>query len=117
MAYDDYTSILANYYRIGLKSNDEQVMTWAAKAIGQMSCIGSTITAECVAFDMQRALEWWVQHDAPEFALDFFQGLARRHVPRRLPQEPPRLHRWMDPCMNSLLKLRAIQYIRAAILN
>eukprot|EP01117_Protostelium_nocturnum_P014316 TRINITY_DN5444_c0_g1_i3.p1 TRINITY_DN5444_c0_g1~~TRINITY_DN5444_c0_g1_i3.p1 ORF type:complete len:2209 (+),score=787.54 TRINITY_DN5444_c0_g1_i3:161-6787(+) len=58
VAYDNYTSILSNYYRMGLRSNDQAVMTWAAKAIGSMSCIGSTITAECVAFDMRGALEW-----------------------------------------------------------
>lgn len=61
VAHDDYTSVLANYYRKGLRVTMNIVhrdMSRAAKAIGQMSCIGSTITAECVAFDMQNALEW-----------------------------------------------------------
>jgi len=55
---DEYTSILANYYRFGLKTSDPQVMKLAAQAIGHMSRISSTITIESVEFDMQRALEW-----------------------------------------------------------
>lgn len=58
LAYDDATSIIANYYRFGFKSNDPQVMGWASKALGHLSLINSNITAECVEFDMQRALEW-----------------------------------------------------------
>src|SRR4051794_39766081 len=58
VAHDDATSIIANYIRIGLKTNEVQVMTLAAKALGHLSRINSTITTECVEFDLQRALEW-----------------------------------------------------------
>ena len=58
VAYEEFTSILANYYRHTLKTNESHVLIWAARAIGHMSRINSTITVECVDFDMQRALEW-----------------------------------------------------------
>lgn len=58
IAYDDATSIIANYYRFGFKTQDPQAMKWAAKTMGHLSTINSNITAECVEFDLQRALEW-----------------------------------------------------------
>eukprot|EP01119_Soliformovum_irregulare_P018378 TRINITY_DN5612_c0_g1_i1.p1 TRINITY_DN5612_c0_g1~~TRINITY_DN5612_c0_g1_i1.p1 ORF type:complete len:292 (-),score=57.16 TRINITY_DN5612_c0_g1_i1:307-1182(-) len=58
ITHDDATSIIASYYRIAFKTKEPQVMVWAAKTLGHLSRINSTITSECVEFDMERALEW-----------------------------------------------------------
>eukprot|EP01132_Coremiostelium_polycephalum_P005602 gene5602-6970_t len=49
---------LANYLRIGLSSNDHTVMQMASKALGRLARSSGTLTAECVEFEVTRALEW-----------------------------------------------------------
>lgn len=58
IAYEDATSIIANYYRFGFKTHDPAALRWAAKALGHLARINSNITAECAEFDYSRALEW-----------------------------------------------------------
>ncbi|KYQ91695.1 protein kinase [Tieghemostelium lacteum] len=49
---------LANYLRIGLCSNDYTVMLMASRALGRLARSSGTLTAECVEFEVTRALEW-----------------------------------------------------------
>ncbi|EGC32838.1 protein kinase, atypical group [Dictyostelium purpureum] len=49
---------LANYLRIGLGFNDFTVMLMASKALGRLARSNGTLTAECVEFEVTRALEW-----------------------------------------------------------
>eukprot|EP01133_Synstelium_polycarpum_P000171 gene171-204_t len=49
---------LANYLRIGLTTNDPTVMLMASKALGRLARSSGTLTAECVEFEVTRALEW-----------------------------------------------------------
>eukprot|EP01132_Coremiostelium_polycephalum_P002833 gene2833-3519_t len=51
---------LATYLRTGLTSNDFTVMYMASKSLGRLVRTSSTgtLTAECVEFEVTRALEW-----------------------------------------------------------
>ncbi|EFA77745.1 protein kinase [Heterostelium album PN500] len=49
---------LANYLRIALSTNDQTVMQMASKALGRLARSSGTLTAECVEFEVTRALEW-----------------------------------------------------------
>ena len=67
---DDGITILAQYLHYALKSAGDaniQVMTLAAKAMGHLSKGTSTITTECVEFEMKNALEW-MQGDRQRYA-------------------------------------------------
>eukprot|EP01119_Soliformovum_irregulare_P019909 TRINITY_DN6394_c0_g1_i1.p1 TRINITY_DN6394_c0_g1~~TRINITY_DN6394_c0_g1_i1.p1 ORF type:complete len:1896 (-),score=591.61 TRINITY_DN6394_c0_g1_i1:8-5695(-) len=65
VAYDDVTPIIANYYRVGFKTNDAGAMTWAARCLGHLATINNNFTTEAVGFDFQTALEW-LQGDRQE---------------------------------------------------
>ncbi|EGG15157.1 protein kinase [Cavenderia fasciculata] len=49
---------LANYLRYGLSTNDQTVMMMASRALGRLARSSGTLTAECVEFEVTRALEW-----------------------------------------------------------
>ncbi|KAL6080518.1 Serine/threonine-protein kinase tor1 [Balamuthia mandrillaris] len=52
------TGKLSGYLSYGLLSSDPAIMSMAAKALGRLAQMRGTITAEFVAFEMERALEW-----------------------------------------------------------
>lgn len=61
---------LSNLLRISLATTDLTVMHLASKALGRLARTGGTHTAECVEFEVGRALEW-LQRERYE---------ARRHA-------------------------------------
>lgn len=49
---------LATYLRVGLASSEPVVMQMASKALGRLARASGTLTADCVDFEVRRALEW-----------------------------------------------------------
>ena len=52
------TSRFANYLRNMLPCSDVSVMGMVAKAVGRLSQVGGTFSADYVEFEVKRALEW-----------------------------------------------------------
>eukprot|EP00026_Physarum_polycephalum_P000091 Phypoly_transcript_00091.p1 GENE.Phypoly_transcript_00091~~Phypoly_transcript_00091.p1 ORF type:complete len:2307 (+),score=451.47 Phypoly_transcript_00091:133-7053(+) len=58
---------LANFLRIGIGSTtDTTVMLMASKALGRLARSSGTLTAECVEFEVKRALEWLQERERYE---------------------------------------------------
>ena len=52
------TTRYASCLRAALKSNDNKVLVFAARALGHLAIPGGTFTAELVEYEVQQALEW-----------------------------------------------------------
>ncbi|KAI9026899.1 armadillo-type protein [Hyaloraphidium curvatum] len=48
----------ANYLRLVLPGSDGPTMVLAAKSLGRLALVGSTLTADFVDFEVRRAMEW-----------------------------------------------------------
>ena len=59
------TTRLSNYLRAALRSNDNAVLIFAARALGHLAIPGGALTAELVEAEVQSALEW-LQTDRQE---------------------------------------------------
>lgn len=52
------TTRFSNSLRAGLRSNDNNVLIYAARALGRLAVPGGALTAELVEYEIQSALEW-----------------------------------------------------------
>ncbi|KAL8683312.1 MAG: hypothetical protein Q9186_000695 [Xanthomendoza sp. 1 TL-2023] len=59
------TTRFAGYLRAGLRANDNNVLIYAARALGHLAVPGGALTAELVESEVQSALEW-LQSDRQE---------------------------------------------------
>lgn len=59
------TTRFAGYLRAALRSNDNTVLVFAARALGRLAIPGGALTAELVESEVRSALEW-MQSDRQE---------------------------------------------------
>ena len=59
------TTKFSNYLRAALKSNDNEVLVYASRALGRLAVPGGALTAELVESEVKSALEW-LQSDKQE---------------------------------------------------
>eukprot|EP01113_Clastostelium_recurvatum_P006582 TRINITY_DN1298_c0_g1_i1.p1 TRINITY_DN1298_c0_g1~~TRINITY_DN1298_c0_g1_i1.p1 ORF type:complete len:2380 (+),score=927.36 TRINITY_DN1298_c0_g1_i1:62-7201(+) len=57
---------LANFLRLGLATTEPSVLLIASKALGKLARSSGTLTAECVEFEVKRALEWLQERERSE---------------------------------------------------
>ncbi|KAI4184996.1 MAG: hypothetical protein LQ346_006001 [Caloplaca aetnensis] len=65
------TTRIAGYLRSALRSNDNNVLIYAARALGHLAVPGGALTAELVESEIQSALEWLrstERHETRRFA-------------------------------------------------
>lgn len=65
------TTRIAGYLRAALKSNDNNVLIYAARALGRLAVPGGALTAELVESEVQSAVEWLrapERHESRRFA-------------------------------------------------
>ncbi|KAL6718509.1 phosphatidylinositol kinase-related protein kinase tor1 [Lecanora helva] len=77
------TTHFSNYLRAALRSNDNAVLVFAARALGHLAIPGGALTAELVEAEIQSALEW-LQTDRQE-TRRFAAVLVIRELARNSP--------------------------------
>ena len=77
------TTKFANFLRAALRSNDNEVLVYAAHALGRLSMPGGALTAELVESEVKSALEW-LQSDRQE-SRRFAAVLVIRELARNSP--------------------------------
>ena len=77
------TTRFSGYLRVALRSNDNAVLTFAARALGRLAVPGGALTAELVDSEVKSALEW-LQSDRQE-SRRFAAVLTLRELARSSP--------------------------------
>ena len=77
------TTRFSNYLRAALRSNDNAVLVFAARALGHLAIPGGALTAELVEAEISVALEW-LQNDRQE-ARRFASVLVTRELAKNSP--------------------------------